>query len=127
MRIVANVLDVYNEPIVGANVLVINNGIKTNVGDATDINGKFIIDNSLLKNTSVLQISYVGFETRLITIPELLDENFDIYLVETGMQGEDVFVYGNKKSSFNWWWLLLIPLSYGIYKATEKKPKKVVM
>lgn len=128
MRISANVLDVYNEPIAGADVLVINNGIKTNIGDSTDINGKFTIDSSLLTNSSVLQVSYVGFETRNLTIPTLVDENFDIVLVETGIQGNNVDIVGTKKSGFNWWWLLLaIPVGYGIYKATEKQPKKVTI
>lgn len=128
MRISASIVDVYNEPIAGANVIVVNNGIKTSVGDATDINGKVTIDSSLLTNSSVLQISYVGFETRNVTIPQLLDENFEIVLVESGIQGGNVDVYGTKKSGFNWWWLLLaIPVGYGIYKATEKQPKKVTI
>ena len=128
MRISANVLDVYNEPIAGANVLVINNGIKTNYGNFADINGKVVLDSSLLTNNSVLQITYMGFETRNVSIPQLVDENFDIVLVETGIQGNNVDVYGTKKSGFNWWWLLLaIPVGYGIYKATEKKPKKVTI
>ncbi|WP_445718007.1 hypothetical protein [Flavobacterium sp.] len=127
MKIIANIIDVYNEPLMGVNVVVVNNGSVTNVGDASDFNGKIIIDNPLLTNNSVLQVSYVGFETRNITIPQLADENFDIMLQETGIQGQNIDVYGTRKNGFNLWWLLLIPVGYGIYKATAKQPKKVTM
>lgn len=129
MKIQARVLDVYNEPLVGVNVLVVNNGIKTTVGSATDFNGNFTIDSSLLTNSSVLQVSYVGFQTRNVTIPELVDENFDIYLLETGFSLNDVEIIGTpKKKGLGWWWLLIAgAVGFGIYKATEKKPKKVTI
>lgn len=127
MRITLNVYDLNNEPLAGANVLVVNNGIKTNYGNFADVNGKVVLDSSLLTNNSVLQISYMGFETRNISIPQLLDENFEIYLQEVN-QLEEVTIYGTKKSKgLSWWWLLLIPVGFGIYKATEKKPKKVTI
>ena len=109
MRIVAYVVDTNNEPLPGVNILVVNNGVKTTVGAATDINGKFDIDNSLLTNNSVLQVSYVGFQTRNITIPEVVDENFNIYLLETGIQGQEAEIVGTKPKSKNknWLWLLL--------------------
>ena len=128
MRVTLNVYDLNNEPLAWANVLVVNNGIKTNYGNFADVNGKVVLDSSLLTNNSVLQISYMGFETRNITISQLLDENFEIYLQEVN-QLEEVTIYGTKKSKgLSWWWLLIAgAVGFGIYKATEKKPKKVTI
>jgi hypothetical protein len=127
MKIIAFVLDTNNNPLVGVNVLVINNGVKTNLGAATDVNGKFIIDSTLLTNSSVLQVSYVGFQTRNITIPELVDENFNIYLLDTGIQGNESEVIGTApktKKSNSWLWLLLF--GTGIAVAASQNKKKTV-
>ena len=129
MKIIAFVLDTNNNPLVGVNVLVINNGIKTTLGAATDVNGKFIIDSTLLNNSSVLQVSYVGFQTRNITIPELVDENFNIYLLDTGIQGNESEIIGTKpktKNSSSWLWLLLFggAIAAAVSSKEEEKPVK---
>lgn len=122
MRIIAYVTDTNNNPLNGVNVLVVNNGIKTSVGAATDANGKFIIDSTLLTNSSILQVSYVGFQTRNITIPEIVDENFNIYLLETGIQGNESIVTGTKpKKSGSWWWLILVAAGVAVAASTEEE------
>lgn len=128
MRIIAYVTDTNNEPLFGVNILVINGGVKTTVGAATDENGKFIIDSSLLTNSSVLQVSYVGFQTRNITIPELVDENFNIYLLETGYVLGDAEIIGIKpktKKSNSWLWLLLFGTGVVIASSSDKEEKIV--
>jgi len=127
MRIIAYVTDTNNEPLFGVNILVINGGVKTTIGTATDENGKFIIDSSLLTNSSVLQVSYVGFQTRNVTIPELVDENFNIYLLETGIQGQEAEIIGTKpktKKSRSWLWLLLFGGAIAVAASSEEKPVK---
>lgn len=127
MKIIAFVLDTNNNPLVGVNVIVVNDGVKTTVGAATDENGKFIIDNSLLTNNSILQVTYVGFQERNITIPELVDENFNIYLLDIGIQGQESEIIGTKpksKKSNSWLWLLLFGTSVAI-AASSKKDKTV--
>lgn len=127
MKIIAYVTDTNNEPLFGVNILVINNGVKTTVGAATDENGKFIIDNSLLTNNSILQVTYVGFQERNITIPELVDENFNIYLLDIGIQGQEHEIIGIKpksKKSNSWLWLLLLGTGVAI-AASSKKDKTV--
>ncbi len=127
MKVIAFVTDTNNNPLVGVNVLVLNQGIKTTVGAATDINGKFIIDNNALTNSSVLQVSYQGFQTRNVTIPELVDENFNIYLLETGYVLGDAEIIGTKpktKKSNSWLWFLLFGTGVAI-AASSKKDKTV--
>ena len=51
------VLDELGEPIIGATVIVVG----TQTGTTTDINGQFSLQN--LKKESVLQISFIGYQT----------------------------------------------------------------
>ena len=55
------VVDEAGEPIIGATVIVVG----TQTGTTTDINGQFALQN--IKKESVLQISFIGYQT--VTVP----------------------------------------------------------
>ncbi len=61
--IIGSVIDTKTkEALIGVNIVI----LESNVGAATDRNGKFIIDN-LEIGSYRLQISYIGYESRIIT------------------------------------------------------------
>jgi len=113
--------DTVGSPIHLVNILVI--GSNPQKGTVTDFNGNFAID---VPENTVLEFSHVGTNQKMqINVGK---RNFIEVVMMQELQGAEVEIIGTRKDKgFNWWWLLLIPVGYGIYKATEKKPKKVVM
>jgi TonB-linked SusC/RagA family outer membrane protein len=84
------VLDEENMPVIGANVIV----LEKNAGTITDIEGKFKI-NAPVK--SVVQISFIGYKSKEITIKDKNDLNI-IMELDTKLMDEVVVVgYGTQK------------------------------
>ena len=84
------------EPVIGASVLVVG----TNLGVATDIEGKFVIADVPAEATT-LRVSYIGMATQEVKI--LRGKAIKVTLTEDGMALDDVMVvaYGTvKKSAF---------------------------
>ena len=84
------------EPVIGASVLVVG----TNLGVATDIEGKFVITDVPAESTT-LRVSYIGMATQEVKI--LRGKTIKVTLTEDGMALDDVMVvaYGTvKKSAF---------------------------
>jgi hypothetical protein len=76
----------------GANIVIEG----TNLGDATDRNGFFLISN-LSPGTYNVRVSFLGYEDRTDEIQIETGETvkIDFYLLEDVIEGEDVVVYGN--------------------------------
>ena len=83
IQISGTVIDDFDEPLIGANVMVKG----TSIGINTDLDGKFSF--SVPNRESVLIISYIGFTTQEITIGS--QTTFNIRLAE-GMQMEEIVV-----------------------------------
>ena len=84
------------EPVIGASVLVVG----TNLGVATDIEGKFVISD-VPASATTLRVSYMGMATQEVKI--LRGKTIKVTLTEDGMALDDVMVvaYGTvKKSAF---------------------------
>ena len=84
------------EPVIGASVLVVD----TNLGVATDIDGKFVISD-VPASATTLRVSYIGMATQEVKI--LRGKTIKVILTEDGMALDDVMVvaYGTvKKSAF---------------------------
>ena len=85
------VVDVNDNPIIGANVLI----LKSNKGSITDFEGRFSISNVTISD--VLECSYLGYKTKNITIQ---NENYlQIVLTEDSQVLDEVIVigYGTQK------------------------------
>jgi len=87
------VLDNENVPVVGANIIEKNS---TTNGTISDFDGKFSISINI---GSILEVSYVGFKTELITIKN--DRFLEIKLVENLNTLDEVTIvaYGQQKKS----------------------------
>lgn len=84
------------EPVIGASVLVVG----TDLGAATDIEGKFVIAD-VPASATTLRVSYMGMATQEVKI--LRGKTIKVTLTEDGMALDDVMVvaYGTvKKSAF---------------------------
>ena len=84
------------EPVIGASVLVVG----TDLGVATDIEGKFVIAD-VPASATTLRVSYMGMATQEVKI--LHGKTIKVILTEDGMHLDDVMVvaYGTvKKSAF---------------------------
>ena len=78
------VVDEENAPLPGATIIIQD----TNYGVTTDIEGDFSID---AKEGDILVISYLGFQTQIITIGD--DENYTIKLL-TGTELKEIVLTG---------------------------------
>ena len=84
------------EPVIGASVLVVG----TDLGTATDIEGKFVIAD-VPASATTLRVSYMGMATQEVAI--LRGKTIKVTLTEDGVALDDVMVvaYGTvKKSAF---------------------------
>ena len=126
MQVQGIILDEFGTGIADVNVLVLNpNGTKTTVGTHTDFDGKFSINNAAISSvTTPLQISAVGFKTIVVPVASLVATK-NVITLETDAKMLDGFIGYGKKKGFNWWWLLLIPVGYGVYKYATPTAKKV--
>lgn len=79
------VVDEKDEPIIGANVTVKG----TSKGTITDLDGKFVI--SLPRNIKELEISFIGFNTKIIPIT---DKPLHIILEESSILLDEVVSIG---------------------------------
>ena len=84
--ITGTVIGADNEPIIGANVVVKN----STIGTVTDIDGKFTLSTTSAK--PVLQISYIGYKTKEVTVGA--NNNYNIVLEPDNAMLEEVVVVG---------------------------------
>lgn len=89
--ITGTVVDSSGEPIIGANVVVLNN---KSIGSITDIDGNFRLND--VPEGSKLVVSFIGYDTQTVTIK---GNNLNITLEEDSqMLGEvEVVAYGTQK------------------------------
>jgi TonB-linked SusC/RagA family outer membrane protein len=90
-NISGKILDVNNNPIIGANVIV----LQSNKGSITDFDGNFTISN--VNVGDVLQCSYLGYVSENVVIDN--DEFLQITLIEDSQSLDEVIVigYGTQK------------------------------
>lgn len=83
-KITGVVSEANNEPVIGATVLVKG----TNVGTATDIDGKFTLD--IPSNGKILVVSYIGYDPQEVAITNA--SQYNIVLTGTNIALEEVVV-----------------------------------
>ena len=93
--ITGTVVDSSGEPIIGANVVVLNN---KSIGSITDIDGNFRLND--VPEGSKLVVSFIGYDTQTVTIK---GNNLNITLEEDSqMLGEvEVVAYGTAVKILN--------------------------
>jgi len=126
MQVSGIILDEFDEPLVGAHVVVLNGSKETSVGDVTDFDGKFTINDISVGLTTPLKISFTGYKT--IVVPAaVFGAKKPIKLEFDSKVLNEYTGYGYPKNKgFNYWWILaLLPLGYIAYDTFKTTPKKV--
>ncbi len=81
-----------NKPVVFANVILQG----TSIGTVTNADGEFLIKTPSKSDIQVIEITHIGYETKLIELPELEGDNTSIMLSSATVPIEAVTVsYGN--------------------------------
>lgn len=81
-----------NKPVVFANVILKG----TSIGTVTNADGDFLIKAPAISDVQVIEISYIGYSTKLIKLPELEGDNTSIMLSAVTVPIEAVTVsYGD--------------------------------
>jgi TonB-dependent starch-binding outer membrane protein SusC len=93
IKVTGKVIDEQKEPMIGVTVMPVS----SKSGAITDLDGNFSL--SVPKGTKQLQISFVGYKTTLISIPE--SNNVNVQLVPDAKVLNDVVVigYGTQRKS----------------------------
>ena len=84
-KIIGKIVDMYNEPIIGANIIIQG----TSNGTISDIDGNFILNAS---KGDILNISYVGYLSQRLTIKD--KSNLSVILKEDLQLMDEVVVVG---------------------------------
>ena len=82
------------------------------VGNITDFNGNFYIDNSQLTPLSTVLVSYVGYKPLTTTVSAI--NNAIVSLLPSEEELEEVVVIGSVKQSRNW--LLIGFATFSLFK-----------
>ena len=90
------VVDENQEPIIGATISIKN--VQTPIGAATDTAGKFSIPKYFEKGSMVLEVSYIGFQTKLVNVST--KDNHIIIPLSEGLEMNIVEVTANELSNF---------------------------
>lgn len=114
--ITGNVIDnEANEALPGANVVVSNADIQT--GAATNSNGDFKVE-KLFAGTYTVSISYIGYETKIlsdVTISDGETKNLEVILSVQGIQFNSVVISASKREEKS----LEAPASISVLEARE--------
>ncbi len=87
-----------NEPLIGATVVPIGEGVPSKLGASTDVDGHFIL--SVPSKVTKLRVSYVGYQSKDVTITEG-DMRIHLESATTSLNEVMVVAYGTAtKSSF---------------------------
>jgi hypothetical protein len=96
-NISGKIVDVNNEPLMGANI-TLRSGIKSGkVGTVSDFDGNFALESQDFTDSDLFEVSYVGFIKQPFTASEL--KNKRIVLRESLTELSDVVVIGTKPKS----------------------------
>ncbi|MEO9513407.1 MAG: DUF5686 family protein [Flavobacteriaceae bacterium] len=89
------IVDQFGEPVAFANIIFKN----SSEGTITNDNGRFYIESDIDHNTIV--VSFIGYETKEIQLPQKVNYNMEIALQESTEQLKEVVVYTGKQSKKN--------------------------
>jgi TonB-linked SusC/RagA family outer membrane protein len=86
-----------NEPLIGATVVPIGEGVATNLGASTDVNGQFAL--SIPSKVTKVRVSYIGYHSKDVTVAS--EMHIELESSTTSLDEVMVVAYGTAtKSSF---------------------------
>lgn len=128
MKIQGTILDEFKNPIQDVNIVLLSsNNTPTTIGIITDKNGSFTLNNDIIKNDSIIQISFVGYYTILIKASELHNTNVILKSNETVLEAVTLVGSGKKNSNKFIWAFLAVVVAGGTYYYIKNEPKKVLI
>jgi hypothetical protein len=93
-KISGKIVDIDNEPLVGANI-TLKTGVKANkVGVSSDLDGNFSLDRDDFSNEDSFEVSYIGFLKQTFLAKDL--QNKKIVLKEAIDVLDEVVLFGGK-------------------------------
>jgi hypothetical protein len=94
MKISGKIVDIDNEPLVGANV-TLKTGLKANkVGTTSDLDGNFSLERDDFNSEDTFEVSYIGFLKQSFSANDLQDKK--IVLKEAVDELDEVILFGTK-------------------------------
>ncbi|WP_025741189.1 DUF5686 and carboxypeptidase-like regulatory domain-containing protein [Aquimarina pacifica] len=94
-KVGGQVFDNYKQPIPFANIVFVN----STVGTITDEDGRFYMESD--DNHSEIKISFVGFETKTITLQKSVNYKMEIILEEEAAALDEVVIFKGKTAKKN--------------------------
>ena len=99
-KISGKILDIDNEPLIGANITLRSGAKSGRIGTVSDIDGNFSLESNEFSEEDLFEVSYVGFVKQSFKAKELNDKN--VILKEAITELGDVVIMGTKpKQSTN--------------------------
>jgi hypothetical protein len=93
-KISGKILDVNNEPLMGANITLRSGSKSGKVGAISDFDGKFTLESNDFSDSDLFEVSYVGFIKQQFSASQL--QNKTITLKESLTELSDVVITGTK-------------------------------
>lgn len=72
MEVTGKITDEFGD-LSGAEIILLRDNVRTNVGGISDSKGKFKIDNKGIKEDDLFEISYLGYESQIKKAKDLKD------------------------------------------------------
>lgn len=94
MKISGRILDIDNEPLIGANITLRSGSKAGKFGTISDFDGNFSLESDTFTETDVFEVSYIGFVKQRFTANELQDKK--IILQESITQLDDLVITATK-------------------------------
>lgn len=99
MKISGRILDIDDEPLIGANITLRSGSKAGKFGTISDFDGNFSLESDTFTETDVFEVSYIGFVKQRFTANELQDKK--IILQESLTQLDDIVIVGTKPKKTN--------------------------
>ena len=99
VKISGKIVDVNNEPLMGANITLRSGAKSGKVGTVSDFEGNFSLESDSFVDSDLFEVSYVGFIKQQFKASEL--QNKKIVLKESISEFPEVVVIGTKPKKSN--------------------------
>lgn len=93
MKVSGTISDNYGG-LVGASIILLRNGSRTNIATSSNDNGQFIIDNDDIVEDDSFEIRFLGFQPQIIKAKDLQDAQ--INLEESSIMLDEIIVTATK-------------------------------
>jgi hypothetical protein len=93
-EITGKIVDIDNEPLIGANVTLTTGSKANKIGTTSDFDGNFILNSDSFTDSDIFQISYLGFVKQNFSASEL--KNKKIILKEAIGELDEIVLIGTK-------------------------------